>query len=204
MDQLIIKEIFGWIAVVLTATQLIPQTIKSFKTRSTRDLSWLTFLQTVVISVLWVFYGIWHGSFEIIFANIMVNISCLVIVMLKYSVEKPKINGSLIAAFVSALIISIVVAGFVPFLRVILGWVVVVLNVTQLIPQAIKSFRTKSTKDLSWWTFGQIFVITVLWTTYGIWNGLAEVIVTNAVVGVVCGAILIRKSPDKLFKFAKE
>ncbi len=78
-------------------------------------------------------------------------------------------------------------------IKEIFGWIAVVLTATQLIPQAVKSFRTKSTKDLSWWTFAQMFIITILWTLYGVWNGLLEVIVTNALVMIICGAIIARK-----------
>jgi MtN3 and saliva related transmembrane protein len=202
MSQEIIKNVFSWVAVVLTATQFIPQAIKSFRTRSTKDLSWWTFAQTVVISLLWIFFGYWRHAPEIIAANVIVNISCLVILAQKYFTERPKADiptlisspvRKIIVIFAAALAIFVVAAIIAPPLRDILGWITVALNITQLMPQAVKSFRTKTTGDLSWWTFVQIFTITILWTPYGIWNGLLEVVVTNALVGVICAAILVRK-----------
>ena len=118
-------------------------------------------MQTVVISALWIFFGVWRGAGELIVANALVNISCLAILRLKYTIEKPKIDVRLIVSslkrkiitmFVGGLMVFIAMAIAMPSLRVILGWVTVTLNVTQLVPQAIKSFNTKSTKDLSWWT----------------------------------------------------
>lgn len=76
---------------------------------------------------------------------------------------------------------------------VVYGIILVVLTATQFFGQVVKSFRTKSTRDLSWWTFIQIFIISILWTIYGVWNGLPEVIVTNTLANIVCDAILVRK-----------
>ena len=78
-----------------------------------------------------------------------------------------------------------------------LGWVAVVLTATQFIPQAVKSLKTKSTRDLSWWTFIQVFIVTILWTLYGFWNGAYEIVVTNIFVNVVVDVILVRKYLSK-------
>jgi len=197
-----IKEIYGIILVVLTATQFLGQAVKSFKTKSTKDLSWWTFIITVAISGLWILFGIWRNSGEIIAANAIVNVSCLAILAVKYFVEKPKIGIRLmfvskarmaIAIFAVSLAALTISAIFAPSLREALGWVTVGLNVSQLIPQAIKSLVTKSTRDLSWWTFMQIFLISIMWTLYGVWNGFYEVIITNALANIVCDAILVRK-----------
>jgi len=195
-------EIYGIILVVLTATQFFGQVVKSLRTKSTRDLSWWTFVITFVISALWVMFGIWRSAGEIVWANAIVNVSCIAILVTKYFVERPAINirqifsspvRKIVAIIAVGVIVLAIAAIIMPSLRGILGWVTTVLNVSQLIPQAIKSFKTKSTKDLSWWTFAQIFTITILWTLYGVWNGLFEVIATNMLVGIICGAILVRK-----------
>lgn len=202
MDQEIIKEVYGIILVVLTATQFFGQMVKSFRTKSTRDLSWWTFVITFVISALWVMFGFWRNANEIIWANAIVNVSCIAILAIKYSIERPRIDTRLIFFSPARKTIAIVAVGVavlaiaaivMPSLRGILGWVTTALNVSQLIPQAIKSLTTKSTRDLSWWTFLQIFVISILWTVYGVWNGLAEVIVTNALANLICDVILVRK-----------
>lgn len=201
MNQEFLK-VYGLILVALTATQFFGQVVKSIRTKSTNDLSWWTFLITLGTSALWVLFGIWRNAGEIIAANAIVNISCLAILIAKYFVEKPKINIRLIFSSLIRVIIAIsvgclavftIAAIIMPPLREILGWVTVAINISQLVPQAIKSFRTKSTKDLSWWTFVQIFIITILWALYGVWNRLPEVIATNASGMIICGAILVRK-----------
>lgn len=200
MDQ--VKEVYGVILVFLTATQFFGQVVKSFRTKSTKDLSWWTFIITVAISALWILFGVWRHSGVIIVANAIVNVSCLAILATKYFTERPKIDIRQIFSSPARMAVAILAVGLIalaagaavaPSLRGILGWVTVALNVSQLIPQAVKSFRTKSTKDLSWWTFLQIFVISIMWTIYGVWNGLPEVIVTNAIANVICDAILLRK-----------
>ena len=195
-------EIYGIILVILTATQFFGQVVKSFRTKSTKDLSWWTFIITFVISALWVIFGIWRGAGEIVAANATVNVSCIAILATKYFVERPKISLRLIFSSPAKMVIAIFAVGLMvlviaaiarPLLREILGWVTVALNVGQLVPQAIKSLVTKSTRDLSWWTFLQIFVISIMWTLYGVWNGLYEVIAANALVNIICDAILVRK-----------
>jgi len=195
-------EVYGIILVVLTATQFFGQVFKSLKTKSTKDLSWWTFIITLVISALWVMFGVWRGAGEIIVANVIVNVSCIAILAIKYFVERPKIDTRLIFSSLTRKTIAIVAVGVavlaiaaiaIPSLRGALGWVTTALNVSQLIPQAIKSFVTKSTRDLSWWTFLQIFIISILWAFYGVWNGLPEVIVTNVLSNIICDAILVRK-----------
>jgi len=197
-----LEEVYGVILVFLTATQFFGQVVKSFRTKSTGDLSWWTFIITLVISALWILFGFWRNASEIIVANAIVNVSCIAILATKYFVERPKINIRLIFSSPARMIIAIIAVGLaalaiaaiaMPSLREILGWVTVALNVSQLIPQAVKSLVTKSTRDLSWWTFMQIFVISIMWTIYGIWNGLYEVIVTNALANIICDAILVRK-----------
>ena len=136
------QEALGWVAVVLTATQFIPQAVKSLKTKSTRDLSWWTFIQTVVLSTLWVFYGVWHNAVEIFVANILVNLSCDAILLQKYLNERPKLNirsavsslkRTIVTILVSGLFVFLVVAVAMPsvLLRGILGWMNVGLNITQ-------------------------------------------------------------------------
>ena len=204
MDPKIIERTFGILAVILTITKFIPQIVKSFRTKSTRDLSWWSFAQGAVVSALWICFGFWRHSLELIIANVAGNISCLIILVQKYLVEKPRINIRQIFFSPRKLILTIFVCGLVIFwvmtaatqslqLKKILGWITVLLNVSQLIPQAVKSFKSDSTKDLSWGTFVQIFTLTISWVVYGLWSGLYEVVVTNALVSFICGSILARK-----------
>ncbi|PIR03940.1 MAG: hypothetical protein COV59_02025 [Candidatus Magasanikbacteria bacterium CG11_big_fil_rev_8_21_14_0_20_39_34] len=51
-------DIFGYIAGILVVASLLPQTIKSWKTRSTKDLSLWRYIIYVIGLILWVIYAI--------------------------------------------------------------------------------------------------------------------------------------------------
>ncbi len=66
----------------------------------------------------------------------------------------------------------------------ILGYVAGVLVVISLLPQTIKSWKTKSTKDISLWRYIIYVVGLILWITYA-------VIIKNGPVAVMNGIGLI-------------
>lgn len=51
-------DIFGYIAGILVVISLLPQTIKSWKTRSTKDLSLLRYIIYIAGLILWIVYAI--------------------------------------------------------------------------------------------------------------------------------------------------
>jgi MtN3 and saliva related transmembrane protein len=63
--------IIGYIAGTLTTASFIPQVIKSWKLKETRDLSLAMLVFFAIGVILWTVYGIWIGSFPIIAANIV-------------------------------------------------------------------------------------------------------------------------------------
>ena len=69
MDSFIIKEIVGMTAGVLTTTALLPQVIKTYKSRSAKELSLGMLLLLTFGVFLWMIYGISHMKPAIIIAN---------------------------------------------------------------------------------------------------------------------------------------
>lgn len=67
MKQL--TETIGFVAAVLTTTAFVPQFIKVWKTRSTRDISMRMYLMLCMGIFLWLVYGIRLHSLPIILAN---------------------------------------------------------------------------------------------------------------------------------------
>ena len=65
---------------------------------------------------------------------------------------------------------SIEIVGLVAAFLVIISW----------IPQVQKSWKTKSTKDLSWGMIGILLVSQILWLFYGIAISSLPVALTNA------------------------
>lgn len=80
MDTIVLV---GYIAGVLTTASFIPQVIRAWKLRETRDLSLAMLLLFALGVLLWTLYGIWTGSIPIIAANVITFILILVLLFMK-------------------------------------------------------------------------------------------------------------------------
>ena len=78
-----IDFIIGLIAGILCTISLLPQVIKAFKTRHTRDLSLATFLIFSLGVFLWLIYGILIKQIPIILANAAIFVLTLLILTMK-------------------------------------------------------------------------------------------------------------------------
>lgn len=70
------------------------------------------------------------------------------------------------------------------------GYLAGFLTLVGYLPQAVKTIRTRRTKDLSLPTFLIIGISALLWTVYGLHRGTPAIWVTNAVV-TACSAIIV-------------
>jgi MtN3 and saliva related transmembrane protein len=77
MDSIII---IGYIAGTLTTASFIPQVIRSWKLKETRDISLAMLVLFAFGVILWTLYGIWIGSPPIIVANVVTL--CLILFLL--------------------------------------------------------------------------------------------------------------------------
>lgn len=59
-------EIIGFIAGIFVACSLIPQTIKSWKTKSTADISFMWMLINLTGQTLWIIYGLMIHSYSLV------------------------------------------------------------------------------------------------------------------------------------------
>ena len=78
-----ILNIFGYIATVLTIFYLLPQVIKTWKSRSTGDISIGMYILGSFGALFWVLYGTMLHSVQLIFTNVVVLISSLIILGFK-------------------------------------------------------------------------------------------------------------------------
>ncbi|OGH08298.1 MAG: hypothetical protein A2152_01295 [Candidatus Levybacteria bacterium RBG_16_35_6] len=78
-----IAEIVGYIASLVAISMYFPQVIKSWKTKQVQGLSALTFSLLSLNSILWITYGILIKSIPVIFANFVVWILTIIILVLK-------------------------------------------------------------------------------------------------------------------------
>ena len=76
-------SLFGFTAASLTSVAFFPQVVKAWRSKSTRDVSLITFTITCTGLFLWVVYGIYINSMPVIGANIVTLILAIMIVILK-------------------------------------------------------------------------------------------------------------------------
>jgi MtN3 and saliva related transmembrane protein len=62
-------KIIGLLAGTLTTISFLPQVIRTWRTRSAKDLSWIMFSVFCIGTVLWLLYGILMGDFVIMASN---------------------------------------------------------------------------------------------------------------------------------------
>ena len=59
----------GYLAAICTTGAYIPQVLRVWRTRSTKDISLKMFLVLVTGLALWLTYGLWRGEIPLVLAN---------------------------------------------------------------------------------------------------------------------------------------
>ena len=80
MDTIVLV---GYIAGALTTISFIPQVVRAWKLKETRDLSLAMLILFAAGILLWTWYGIWTDSLPIIAANMITFVLILVLLGLK-------------------------------------------------------------------------------------------------------------------------
>ena len=80
MDTIVLV---GYIAGALTTISFIPQVVRAWKLKETRDLSLAMLILFAAGILLWTWYGIWTESVPIIAANVITFVLILVLLGLK-------------------------------------------------------------------------------------------------------------------------
>jgi len=77
-------DILGMVAGTLTTIAFVPQVVKTWRSKSTHDISYGMFILFSVGLLLWLAYGIAINSLPIMLSNIVTLILALVILGLKF------------------------------------------------------------------------------------------------------------------------
>ncbi len=77
-------EIIGLVAAKLTTGSFVPQVYKTWKYKSTKDISFTMYIGFFVGTMLWLYYGIQYQSLAIILANAVTGILVLFMLLLKF------------------------------------------------------------------------------------------------------------------------
>lgn len=79
-----IVSISGGIAFFTSVIGLLPQVIKSIRTRSTRDISNIMLINYLICSLAWVIYSSYTNASYVFWSNILGGASSLFLLILKY------------------------------------------------------------------------------------------------------------------------
>ena len=82
-SQMDTASIIGYFAGAITTIAFIPQVIKIWKTKSTKDISLITFVAFCLGVFLWMIYGIILHSKPVIIANSIGFVLGIIIIILK-------------------------------------------------------------------------------------------------------------------------
>ena len=74
-----------------------------------------------------------------------------------------------------------------------IGIIAAILTTSAFLPQALKTLRTKETKDLSLPTFLMLFTGAICWGLYGIHLADRPIIIANIITALLSGAIVVMK-----------
>lgn len=182
--------LIGLVAGALTTGAFLPQVIKTWRTRATRDLSLGTFALQGSAVTFWVVYGFIIGELPLILWNVITAALVLVIILfiLKYSrtVSAPVVITTLSAVAALGIVALILEAE-------IIGYAASNLGLAAFLPQAIKTWRTKETKDIALGMYIVFWFGVVLWLAYGVLLKDPPVVIVNTVVLSLASAILFLK-----------
>jgi MtN3 and saliva related transmembrane protein len=73
----------GYLAGTLTTIAFVPQVVRAWKLKETRDLSLAMLLLLAAGVLLWICYGFWTGSMPVIAANAITLVLVLVLLGMK-------------------------------------------------------------------------------------------------------------------------
>ena len=80
---MLITTLIGLLAATCTTGSFLPQVIRAWRTRSTRDVSALMFVLLVTGNALWLLYGALIGDLPLVIANLITITLVAIILALK-------------------------------------------------------------------------------------------------------------------------
>jgi MtN3 and saliva related transmembrane protein len=88
--ETIMIEILGYISATITTIAFLPQLIKTFKTKSAKDVSMGMFVLFTTGVFLWIIYGILTNTMPVLIANAVIFCLSITQIILKIKYDKLK------------------------------------------------------------------------------------------------------------------
>jgi MtN3 and saliva related transmembrane protein len=83
-----IENISGFIALITSLIGLLPQVYKSYKIKSTEDISMLMLINYLICSIAWVIHGLCQNSNFVVWSNIVGTIISIISIAQKQYYDK--------------------------------------------------------------------------------------------------------------------
>lgn len=83
MDNTFVWTAVASVAVAASAGNLIPQVVRSWRTKKTEDLSRLAIIVIMIGNIAWIAHGVHNGDRPLILANSVLLVSALTLLTLK-------------------------------------------------------------------------------------------------------------------------
>jgi len=80
-------SLIGYVAAFCTTAAFVPQALKVYKGKQTKDISLSMFLLLTTGLALWIYYGVMVNSLPIIFANTITIILAAYILVMKFKLD---------------------------------------------------------------------------------------------------------------------
>lgn len=87
-----LNDIFGTIALITSIIGLLPQVYKSYRTKSTKDVSMLMLVNWFICSSAWIVYGIGTSSDYVVWSNILGALFAFIAISQKIVYEKRQLG----------------------------------------------------------------------------------------------------------------
>ncbi|MBI2085318.1 MAG: PQ-loop repeat-containing protein [Candidatus Aenigmarchaeota archaeon] len=85
-----LSAIFGLLGAITASTIFFPQVLQTYKTKRTRDLSWLTIIIGILNGFVWTIYGLMKSDPFIYVTNILLSIATLMLAVMKKKYDRKK------------------------------------------------------------------------------------------------------------------
>lgn len=83
-----LEDIIGWLAAVFTTLIFVPQIIKAYRTKKTRDISMFMMILAVIGNALWLVQSIMISNTPLIVTASLIIVMSMVLIRFKYMNEK--------------------------------------------------------------------------------------------------------------------
>jgi MtN3 and saliva related transmembrane protein len=88
-----IENIFGFIALITSLIGLLPQVYKSYKIKSTEDISMLMLMNYLICSIAWVVHGLCQNSDFVVWSNIVGTLISIISIAQKHYYDRLRTNA---------------------------------------------------------------------------------------------------------------